>query len=1145
MSTEQEILDLKLRLSAEERDMQPIKRYMRDLERMNEQAKKLANVKLSTNFIDEGTRRKILGANQAVDTLSRSMMDTARAAKAAGKMSHSAYTTLTNDILANADKLSRATTKKEEKDLTTRLRRQIKYADAYAAVFNSAAERREQIETRIRDRIAKADDAAERQRERNVERTEREILRHRQRTQRELLRSLKGGYDGMVGFGRNAALYGAAAAAGTGYAAKSALSTRMRMDTAETNMQIFGGLTKEQVEKMRSTWGDASAIKFGLSPDKMMDAFTEVAKAGIPDRIAKEVTESIMKASVGLEMDSVQTTKLAGGAATLLGDMKNLDPAKLTSIMTAIAIAARDSRADANEIVAANRRGSSVMSLGMTMEDLSAFTAGGISAGLQSSKTGTFMDYMVSELVNAKFKKGARGTALGAAATKLGMGGKAGLSAAAVANPTETLMTILDKMGEMSEQDRSKVAYQIGQREWSGELMQFVQVREKIRELLGAIKDPKNKNYLDEASSKKLQSMKGRWNSLMSAWTLLWETIGSGLEKSFSEIVPWLTNYVARLDKGKIRKSVEKIMEGMVKGLGFDSWTDMFEKTLGDPTKLKDYSETFFKIAKGFTDGIMNVINTIGKVFTVLGKAFGVNTSDPEAMARFVAEFLGFTIALRFIAPVLGTLWTLAEIIIKIGKALGAAKLAKGAVGAIAGKIGDAGSGVLGGAGKVLGGLGILQLLEDTFGQGQSNSSDQMKGLIEELKKAREQKEKENKVQKQSNLGEEVKQLGKNIEKVAFRGGLTDFSSVNRGGGIMNASYTTSSGGGGGGLSGNVLSGAGTPNALLGSTPGQALPNFGVGSGGIIKRDGIPSFSGGGGSSMSGSVPSVGSSVPSIGGAPAGGPADMSVGQGLSGNAFLQARRARFAEELKNDPNLRLHLAAMQATEGASRGGTIESLMNRADMQGKTMRQMLGFSADGVRSTDKYGRQNSFYGPIRRGEIYGAIRRMQANPAEFAKYDAFTNRALAGSHTIGGYTDQGLPTDPNGSARTGIPGLRLRGSNGKLDGNEFTDWVGPGSSWGRGRAGAMNYRRFIEQGIAGSGDAPIGSVPTPSSITSKVPEVPAGQTLGPGMMRGGFGPATININGNSHDPESLANLVQRRIDESMQWRMHDTESEYT
>jgi hypothetical protein len=49
--------------------------------------------------------------------------------------------------------------------------------------------------------------------------------------------------------------------------------------------------------------------------------------------------------------------------------------------------------------------------------------------------------------------------------------------------------------------------------------------------------------------------------------------------------------------------------------------------------------------------------------------------------------------------------------------------------------------------------------------------------------------------------------------------------------------------------------------------------------------------------------------------------------------------------------------------------------------------------------------------------------------------------------------------------------------------------------------------------------------------------------VGGGMMRGSFGPAQININGSSHDPEALATLVQRRIDESMNWRTHDA-SEY-
>ena len=51
-----------------------------------------------------------------------------------------------------------------------------------------------------------------------------------------------------------------------------------------------------------------------------------------------------------------------------------------------------------------------------------------------------------------------------------------------------------------------------------------------------------------------------------------------------------------------------------------------------------------------------------------------------------------------------------------------------------------------------------------------------------------------------------------------------------------------------------------------------------------------------------------------------------------------------------------------------------------------------------------------------------------------------------------------------------------------------------------------------------------------------------------GLLRnrvGGGGPVSISINGNSHDPEALATLIQRRIDESMNWRTYDTASEYT
>ena len=260
----------------------------------------------------------------------------------------------------------------------------------------------------------------------------------------------------------------------------------------------------------------------------------------------------------------------------------------------------------------------------------------------------------------------------------------------------------------------------------------------------------------------------------------------------------------------------------------------------------------------------------------------------------------------------------------------------------------------------------------------------------------------------------------------------------------------------------------------------------------------------------------------------------MSVGRGLQGSAFLAARRARFSEEMKNDPTLKTHLAAMMLTEGTP-GPTLESLMNRADMQGWSLRKGLGYSADG-RINPK-----SFYGPIRRGELPGAIAKLNATPKLKAQYFADIDRALAGSHRIGGFTDQGLATDPNGSLRGGAGRDILR--LGKKGGNEFLDWNGPGSAWGRGHAGSENYRHFIDQHIRN--ESATSNVPAATDAIRNVPPPAVSPAGGAGAGDARVpGNVAIHING-AQDPNALATLVQRRIDESMNWRAHDSESEYT
>jgi hypothetical protein len=1115
-------LDIRARLTGEDRLSPTVVKLLAKIKSLEEQMKKLGKAGSSIDVIP--MEKYVQAANKAgrsLNGLTKKHYDWAKANGVQTDKAALGWGKLTNRIIelkeqheayVNSHKRGHATM---AKNIEKQLRNEYKNAVAYRYLYNKTNDERVGMQRRVTEQLSNL----EATHLRNEEKRHRAHLGNISRMRSDALRSMRS----MGNLGNRAIPYAAAAAGATGYAGVSAFRTRMKTDTAETNMRMFGDMSQDDVRAWRKSFGNRSAIKYGMKPDEMINAQTEVIKAGIPKEKANSVTETILKAGAGLDLDLKETTRFATRLATLTQDMSNLDPEKLKKMLNSVAIAGIATAADPNEIIAANRRASGAFaSSKMSPNDLSAFTSAGISAGMPSSKTGTFLGFLVNELVGGKFAKGQRAQDLNKASNLLGMGGRQNMSAKMAADPTNTMMSIFEKMGGMNEQKQAQVATLLGMREWRDELQTFVQVRDDIARTLKEINDPKKQAEIDRISDSKLKSLAGRWKSLVSAFTLVWESVGAGLEKAFGQVSEFFTDYLGNFDTSKITNTVEAFTDGIVAGLGFSSWSDMLKAAFGDPGTVKEYSKEVFGFVKGFMTQMKEMWTTASAIFSGLMKAAGVNTADPEAIGRFTGKLVELGVALKGIGM--------------LGEALaGITTFVKGLAGLASMFLSIPGLATLG---AVFNNLGV------------SSSAQKQSGETTSEWRERQQKLKELRTYKtpsgadplfqpssytgatdfsgrrrSSDLSDNLNKFTGKVERAAFinSGGL--------GGGLQYAAMGGSGrglsggGGGGGGLGGMI---GGIPS-LLNSTPGSALPDIGVGrSGAIIGRDRVGALTGA-------------SKVPSIGGAPGSAAADMTAGQGLSGNAFLAARRARFGEELNNDPNLRLHLAAMQATEGASRGGTIESLMNRSDMQGKSMRQMLGYSADGQINP------RSFYGPIRRGELGPTIARLKRDPAEFAKYDALTNRALAGSHIIGGYTDQGLPTDPNGSARTGIPGLRLKDPRtGKTDGNEFTDWVGPGSSFGRGRNGAINYRKFLENGINGSGDSPIGAVPSPSEAIKNVPMGPAATPgVGAGDIRSSGGPVAIHINGSSHDPEALATLVQRRVDESMNWRTHDTASEYS
>jgi hypothetical protein len=168
------------------------------------------------------------------------------------------------------------------------------------------------------------------------------------------------------------------------------------------------------------------------------------------------------------------------------------------------------------------------------------------------------------------------------------------------------------------------------------------------------------------------------------------------------------------------------------------------------------------------------------------------------------------------------------------------------------------------------------------------------------------------------------------------------------------------------------------------------------------------------------------------------------AGSGLGGSAFLKARRSKFGREISTTPGLRDEILGMMLKEGTPQHSA-ESLFNRSDYSGKSLHQML---------------HSGFYGPIRNGALPGAIARLHRDPALYGRLNRQLEAVLGGSHLIGGRTDQGMPSDPNGM----WPGGRIYVPDGRGGGNVFNDWGGgPG-----GHAGARAYREMIEQGLAAS-----------------------------------------------------------------------------
>lgn len=896
----------------------------------------------------------------------------------------------------------------------------------------------------------------------------------------------------------------------------SAFRERLKISKAETQAEMFGDLSRDEIRKLRKGSLDRLGIKFGVGTEGALGVATELGKAGIGKKVLDDATELALKAKAAMDISAKQTAELFGGLASFIA----FDKAKYAAISNSIAVANKDTKASGTDIIEGMKRGLSAISTTggrLTPEQLAGLVGTAIDVGIQPGKSGTFVSHLVGAVASADTAHGQKAKDAQEAASRLGFDGRAQMAQAMRSDPMETLYRIFDGLAKLPEKLRIRVAKDLGGEQWFDEILQMVLAKDKLRQVEKDIAT--DKGFLDKAALKAIRSLSGAHASVMATAKLAQEKIGGGFDKAWMQISDAILRHADTFDFDAITSHFEALGDGLLQGFGLRNWGEAVDWLVArfDSGTIESWKSW----GRGFASGIKAWGESLLSAFSIIKKITSTG-NDPESVGKLIANLTALATSLVVLSPLLTVLSAVTLGLTGLGNALA----------------------YIAGLPAVVALLSAFAVRHENDGVPDAN----VKRPGESTSQWRErQRNHRSSLYKKSSYTGSTDFSGSLDGTDAARtvtGSISSKAAALSGGSLDKASFEKK-------FAGTPLAGKfdqivsaananGIPPALLAGVIAHE-----TGNGSNVKWNNVAGLMNPEtGSRTKLAYPSIDAGINAAGRV-------VAKNYNAAGRD-LGAMAKRYAPAgAANDPNgLNSNWKSGVATQMNSLSGGIGS----------------AGTGDAVSAGEKYLGMNEYRDYRALAAYAGADVRGKSN----AWCARFVNASLkaaggqgTGSAVANSFQRYGSAIDPTRVMRNDVllqpngrsynqPGGHVglatgetRMHNGRLqvkmiagnDGDAVREhWID------------ADHNLMVRRGSAGLGvNVPQGvtsQVPPASVIQNVPPPASPGVGAGAGDVRS-MGPVAIHINGSSHDPETLATLVQRRIDESMNWRVHDTASEYT